>query len=350
MRAARSWWRKGLDFMLRLFFPEISLWKIVQEKILRTRYLNHLHSIGFTSATRQQLMSIQQGKLFVTTSSGAMNYELLERSYGNKDITAVATRNVTALDELQLAIRWCSETPKGDCIQLNITNVRSYQHFLASLPTGKQTWKGIGYPDIGTSLLTLQLVWLLITIALRLASGYKVSLLELYCLFSLVAFVAERIVTQLNVPAWSQQVVVRTESPAYGRIDSMDKAHLPNTWKEILAVLPILQFLGWPAFMFVYATKSVPQDGANLASITNSVCFAAGGVYTSAFIWAFIGTLVAGSESWGFLKWGPFTIAGGAFCLSKFLVFSLGIVQAVQGERDIFLIPAKQWNIPHISG
>lgn len=151
MRAARSWWRKGLDFMLRLFFPEISLWKIVQEEILRTRYLNHLHSIGFTSATRQQLMSIQQGKLFVTTSSGAMDYELLERSYGNKDITAVATRDVTALNELQLAIRWCSETPKGDCIQLNITNVRSYQHFLASLPTGKQTWKGIGYPDIGTS-------------------------------------------------------------------------------------------------------------------------------------------------------------------------------------------------------
>jgi hypothetical protein len=50
------------------------------------------------------------------------------------------------------------------------------------------------------------------------------------------------------------------------------------------------------------------------------------------------------------LKWGPFTIAGGAFFLSKFLVFSLGRVQAVQGGRDIFLIPAKQWNIPHISG
>jgi hypothetical protein len=86
-------------------------------------------------------------------------------SYGNKEITAVATRDVTALDELQAAVRWCSETPKGDCIQLNITNVRSYQHFLAFLPTGKQTWKGIGYPDIGTSLLALQLVWLLITIS-----------------------------------------------------------------------------------------------------------------------------------------------------------------------------------------
>jgi hypothetical protein len=78
----------------------------------------------------------------------------------------VATRDVTAPDELQAALRRCSETPKGDCIQLNITNVRSYQHFLAFLPTGKQTWKGIGYPDIGTSLLALQLVWLLITIAL----------------------------------------------------------------------------------------------------------------------------------------------------------------------------------------
>jgi hypothetical protein len=59
-------------------------------------------------------------------------------------------------------------------------------------------------------------------------------------------------------------------------------------------------------------------------------------VYASAFIWAFIGTLVADSESWGFLKWVPFTIAGGAFCLSEFLVFSQGIVQAVQGDKDIF--------------
>jgi hypothetical protein len=156
--------------------------------------------------------------------------------------------------------------------------------------------------------------------------------------------------TLLNVPAWSQQVVVRTESSAYAWIDSMEQAHLPNTWKEFLAVLSILQFLEWPAFMFVYATKSVPNDGASFMSITNTVCFAAGDVSASAFIWAFIGTLVAGSESWGFLKGGSFTIAGGAFFLSKFLVFSLGRVQAFQGDRNIFLIPAKQWNIPHISG
>jgi len=186
--------------MLTLFFPDISLWKIIQEEILRTRYLNNLHSLGFTSATEQQLMSIQQGKLFVTTPGAAIDYKLLERSYGNKEIAAVATRDGTALDELQAAVRWCSETPKGDCIQLNIANVRSHQHFLASLPTGKQTWKGIGYPDIGTPLLALQLVWLLITIALRLANGYKVSLLELYCLFSLVAFVAERIVYPAQCP------------------------------------------------------------------------------------------------------------------------------------------------------
>jgi hypothetical protein len=38
----------------------------------------------------------------------------------------------------------------------------------------------------------------------------------------------------------------------------------------------MLQFLGWPAFMFVYATKSGPLDGAGLSSMTNPVCFATG--------------------------------------------------------------------------
>jgi hypothetical protein len=351
MKASLTWWRKGLEFALRLFFPEISLWNIVEEEVLRSRYLKYLHSVGFTSATRQQLMSIQQGKLFVAHSGATADYELLERSYGDKGVSAVTAQEVTAPAEMKVAIRWCSETPKADCIQLKIENVGTYQHFLGSLPTGKQTWKGIGYPDIGTSLLTLQLIWLLTTIALRLASGYKVSLLELYCLFSLVAFVSERIVTQLNVPAWNQQVVVSTQSSAYNeRIEPMNKKLLPKSWKEYLGIIPILQFLGWPAFMFVYATKSGPLDGAGLSSMTNPVCFAAGGVYVSAFLWTFIGILVGGSKTWGFLSLGPFTIAGVAFFLSKFLVFFLGITQALQGNRDIFLVPAKQWNIPHLSG
>ena len=180
-----------MDFILRLFFPEISLWNIVQEEILRTQYLRHLHSIGFLSATRQQLMSIQQGKLFIADSRPTME----ESNYGIREASDVSAQDTMALDEPRAAIRWCSETPNEDCIQLKIGNVGAYQHLLGSLLTGKKTWKGIGYPDIGTSLLTLQLIWLLTTIALRLASGYKISLLELYCLFSLVAFVAERIVT-----------------------------------------------------------------------------------------------------------------------------------------------------------
>ena len=339
-----------MDFILRLFFPEISLWHIMEEEILRTQYLKHLHAIGFLSATRQQLMSIQQGKLFLAGPRPTIEHELPESNYGMKGAPAVSARDITVLDEPQAAIRWCSETPKEGCIQLKIENVGAYQHLLGSLPTGKQTWKGIGYPDIGTSLLTLQLIWLLTTIALRLASGYKVSLLELYCLFSLVAFVAERIVTQLNIPAWSQSVVVCADSAYNGRIDSMDKKLLPKTWKEYFTIIPLLQFLGWPVFMFVYAAKSGPHDGAGLTSITNAVCFAAGGVYSSAFLWAFVGSALGGSKSWGFLKYGPFAMAGFAFFLSKFLVFFLGITQALQGDRDIFLVPAKQWNIPHISG
>jgi hypothetical protein len=69
----------------------------------------------------------------------------------------------------------------------------------------------------------------------------------------------------------------------------MNKKLLPKSWKEYLGIIPMLQFLGWPAFMFMYATKSGPLDGLGLSSMTNAVCFAAGGVYFSAFLWAFIG-------------------------------------------------------------
>jgi hypothetical protein len=145
--------------------------------------------------------------------------------------------------------------------------------------------------------------------------------------------------------------VVRADSSAYnGRIESMNKTFLPKTWKESFTIIPVLQFLGWPVFMFVYATKSGVHDGPGLTSVTNPVCFAAGGVYCSAFIWAFIGGALGDSKSWGFLKYGPYAIASFAFFLSKFLVFFLGITQALQGDRDIFLVPARQWNIPHISG
>lgn len=342
MAASLKWWKKALDFLLRLFFPELSLWKIVKEEIVRTRYLNHLHSVGLTGATRQQLMSVQQGKLFVTGVAMNQNYELLDRNFGIKIDPVVDQREMAAPDG---AIRWCSEKPEG-CSQLSIENVGVYQHILASLPTGKQTWKGIGQPDMGTVLLTLQLIWLLIAIVMRLASGFRVSLLELYCLFSLVAFVAERLITQFNVPAWSQSVVLRMHS-GFERMDIMDENSLPSTLKSWLLALPVLQFLGWPVFMFLYATKY--KDGQDGLSMTNSVCLAAGGTYASAFIWAFIGSCVAGS-SWRVLRYIPFGIACGAFCLSKVLIFGLGIAQTFAGERDIFLTPAKQWSIPHLSG
>jgi hypothetical protein len=56
----------------------------------------------------------------------------------------------------------------------------------------------------------------------------------------------------------------------------MNKKLLSKSLKQYLGIIPMLQFLGWPAFMFVYATKSGPLDGAGLSSMTNPVCFATG--------------------------------------------------------------------------
>jgi len=354
MKAAREWWRKALEFLLRLFFPEISLWRIVREEIARSRYLKYLHEFDVGTATRQQLMAIQRGQLhFAAATIGQeLPIDMVDK------ITSTVTAREHNLDanNSKIEIRWgpwSSEHPELGQTVLDITNVHTYKHILPSLPTGRHTWKGIGYPDTGEILLVLQLIWLMTSIALRLASGFEMSLLELFCLFSLTAFAAERFVTQLNVPAWNEDVVFSitlsdTMRPVRNSI--MAEEALPKTWRRYLLILPVLQFIGWPIFMFVYATKSGPMDGPNLQSFTNPVCLAAGGVYISAFVWAFIGSMVAGSETWSFLRWIPFVISAFALVLSKFIVLLLGILQVVQGPLGIFLIPSNQWTIPHISG
>ena len=353
MKAAQTWWRRVLEFFLRLFFPEISLWRIVEEEVSRSRYLRYLHDLGIETATRQQLMAIQRGHLHFAAASIVTDPS---DATGDK----VAAR-VTAKDfglgggSGKIDIKWgswISEHPDVGQAVLNLSDVQTYKHILPCLPTGRHTWKGIGYPDIGEIVLTLQLIWLMTSIALRLASGYAMSLLELFCLFSLTAFAAERFVTQLNIPAWNEDVLFSITStdvagPIYDTV--IPQIELPATGRRILLLLPGLQFLGWPIFMFVYATTSDPSDDG-LESFTNLICFIGGGVYISAFVWATIGSMVAGSKTWNFLRYIPFTISAGALVISKLLVLTMGILQVVQGSLGIFLVPSSQWTIPHISG
>ncbi|KAH8693495.1 hypothetical protein GQ44DRAFT_765169 [Phaeosphaeriaceae sp. PMI808] len=345
MEASLKWWKKALDFVLRLFFPELSLWKVLKEEILRRKYLKHLHAKGYTGATSQQLMSIQQGKLFLSRLRKPVTNGAMEMEFGIniEHMTTMAEREMVSL-----SVKWCSEIPKEEqCSVLKIANVPAYQSMLASLPTGKQTWMGIGYPDLGTGLLTLQLTWLIVTISMRLASGFRLSILELYCLFSLVAFILERLVTQFNVPAWNQCVVIQTDlSCLPGRLDIVPEESLSSTWKSCLRVLPALQFVSWPVFMFLYGFR---YDGGDGLSMTNSVCVAAGGTYLAAFFWGFIGVCVAGS-SWRVLRYIPFVISCGGFGWSKLSTLGIGIAQVFVGDRGIYLMPEQQWNIPHLSG
>jgi hypothetical protein len=215
---------------------------------------------------------------------------------------------------------------------------------LQSLPTGRKTMKGVGVPDTATFILSLQLVWLLITISRRLASHYLPSLIELYGLFTLTSFVAERFITQFNVPAWQQHVVFTSSSPWLPANDDGKR----STWKKVLVIFPVILFIAWPVYMILYGLKGLNPE----VSMTSAVCTAAGGTYCAGLVWLLIGQSAADSKSWLWrtLRWIPLVIGYGALALSRCLMLGLGVFQAFYGEREIFLIPHSGWDIPHLSG
>jgi hypothetical protein len=244
-------------------------------------------------------------------------------------------------------ITWCSQSPpKGSgYYQLDIKDVHAYADILQSLPTGQKTIKGVALPDSTTFILSLQLLWLIITITLRLVSHYRPSLLEIYGLFTLTSYILERVITQFNVPAWQQHVVFTSAESFLPAED--DGAR--GSWKSLLVIIPILLTASWPVYMILYglkATKGGPLE------FTPAVCIAAGGVHCAGAIWLVISGTCSGSKNGclRILRWVPLVIAYGAFILSRFIIISLGIYQAFYGEREIFLIPPRNWDIPHLTG
>lgn len=320
MHASRRWWRRLLDFLLRVFFPEISLYMITTEEILRSKIVNELRSAGYSRVTGQQLMSIQRGLLL---------------SVGHLSPPHHQGTNFNAVE-----VTWLPEEPDSAFgSPFEVKDYHKYKDMLSYLPTGGKTWKGIGYPDLGTLLLTLQLCWLMATIIVRLVSGLMISFLELYCLFALTAFVTERLITTFSIPAWNQPVIVRMPAslslPEYPVV-------LGSTWKIFLLMLPGVQFAMWPIFMFVYGIKGPWQQ-----SMTNNICIAAGGMYLSAAIYGTLGLCFQNAKWCRNICW---FIALGAASASKFMSLGLGLFQVFSGEGAIFLKPGLQLPIPHISG
>ncbi|KAH7112275.1 hypothetical protein B0J13DRAFT_571066 [Dactylonectria estremocensis] len=173
-------------------------------------------------------------------------------------------------------------------------------------------------------------------------------MLELYCLFSLTGFIAERCITKMNIPAWSQPVLMSGPQIIFGPGADTAAPYTSTTWKQALLLLPCLQFIGWPIFMVVYGVKAFPDDVA--VRFTASACMAAGGMYLSAGIWFCIGLLFLESKWFGWCKNVCWFIAVGAACLSKLAAFGLGTLQVAMGEPGIFVTPQNRWTIPHISG
>lgn len=180
MRASRPFLLRTIDFFCRLFFAEVGLYRIVREEVTRSSVLKALRFEGFEHVTRSQLMAVQQGKLFISTTPG------VELSRGRN--STLGTANSPQL------VRWCDKQTRGEVNQVEIEDVDTYKHLLGLLLEGSTVWKAIGNIHIGTIALVLHLVWLIGSICIRLDNHLRVSLLELFALYALTAFVLERLV------------------------------------------------------------------------------------------------------------------------------------------------------------
>jgi hypothetical protein len=243
-------------------------------------------------------------------------------------------------------ITWCSKKPADDsgCYQLDIKDVDGYRDVLQSLPTGQKAMFGIALPDSTTFILTLQLVWMIVTIALRLAHHFIPSILEIYGLFALTSFITERLITLFTAPAWEQHVIYTTSRPFTPGEDDGTR----YTWKRILAVIPYILTLSWPIYMIVYGVKGPSKD----TSLTAMFCLSAGGTHVSGIVWLAVANWCAehrkSSVRW--LKWLPNVIGYLSIVLSRIMIIGLGVWQAYYGQREIFLMPSKNWDIPHLTG
>ncbi|KAG0640182.1 hypothetical protein HOY80DRAFT_959995 [Tuber brumale] len=330
MKPLQRVWRRVLDILLRIVFPEIGLFKVQREEAHRSRVLKVLSSEGIKGVTRQQLMAIQAGRL-----------------YRLNDLTDTVLN--THQDNWS-QFRWCSEEPDL-ALRLEIENMADYAGLLKGLPTGRRTWRGIELPDFALVILTIQWAWLITTIALRLSSGYRVSLVELYSLYCLAAFILERLLTRLNKPAWDQHCVsIRETHPVVPVHINTCGVH---TSADLGIILPVLLFLAFPVYMMVYG-HFLGQSKAEqkVGGFAPSICWSAGGMYCSAAGWAVIGLWVTGkyqNTSYYSLRWIPWGIAVISIILSKLMVLGLAITQVViLADPDIYRVPPQIFTLPHI--
>jgi len=338
MQASRQPWKWAGDFLLRLLFPEAGLLRVHFEEVDRSHFLSLLHKMRCSAATRQQLMAIQAGKLH---RSRTPNYKHLD----TRPLLSPSSPSRTAVLPGATAITWCSESPSRDSgfYQVELCDIHAYMDILSSLPAGQETMKGVGLPDTATFILVLHLVWLLFAIGQRLISNYLPSLIELYALYTLTAFVAERIITQFNVPAWQQHVVFTNSLPWVSSGDDGKR----KTWKKIFIIIPIILFITWPVHMILYGFR-----GPRELSFTATLCSTAGGTYCAGLLCVGIGKGAATSKHWfwGTFSWGLLVVGYGTLIISRCSMLGFSVYQTFIGEREIFLIPPTTWQIPHLSG
>jgi len=333
MRPRRQFSRRCKDVVLRIIFPEIGLYKVQKEEAHRSRVLKVLRSQGIDGVTRQQLMAIQAGRLYLENDLTTL---VLSADQGNWS-----------------QFRWCSEEPDS-AIPLGIDDIAAYAGLLKGLPTGRRTWKGIGLPDFALVVLTVQWAWLITTIAIRLSRGYRVSLVELYSLYSLAAFIFERLLTRLNKPAWDQHCISLRPPPSV--VPQHTNTCGVRTLSELGIVVPALLFLAFPVYMMLYGSflggydDEGPEVGAH--GPEPAVCLAAGGMYLSAAIWGFIGLMVARKfedTKLYLLRWVPWSIGIMVIVGSRLMVFSIAIMQVVwAADPGIYRVPPQRFSLPHI--
>ncbi|KAG8756699.1 hypothetical protein FRC11_005069 [Ceratobasidium sp. 423] len=119
---------------------------------------------------------------------------------------------------------------------------------LDRLPKGSGTFMGYALPQVATILLLLQVIWFIVYVVARLATGMYVTALELWFLPSAGALLLLRLAGVLHHPAWKEIAHIDVGVPhlrKYGRRSRLQWFHTTFLFILTWGPWPVVLACGW---------------------------------------------------------------------------------------------------------
>jgi len=270
----------------------------------------------------------------------------------------------------QPRITW-SLDPPTHLRRLLATDIPLYINIFNLLPPGSPTYIGLINlhialpPDLPTVLLISQLIWAIAALALRshaysLGGEATISLLEMYTVYALIAFLIERVaIVGCRRPAWGGSgsggyIIVEMRREDYvHEVPVPPKRGARRGVHQYFWIPLVLMGLAYPVVLVIYAAGIYKAGTMNGAPQIPAVIGVVTGVYVLAVL-AFLGVQALerqGREPVGdWSRWVPKAkwVLWGLVGVGRVIVGVWGIWQIVEARR----VGGWEgwWGWPHISG